>query len=123
MPMPSLPSPTSALALRLRLTLIPVRAASRFATMKPTLCRLRAYSAPGLPSPTIIHIRHSHDRKTRAYPVPGTPLSQVRTSGSGLGWRRFLGGGLGCALGLLLALSGRGLSGLALKLLGGRRHR
>ena len=35
--------------------------ASRSATMKPTLCRLPAYSGPGLPSPTTSQGADSHD--------------------------------------------------------------
>jgi len=34
----------------------PALVASRSATAKPTLCRLREYSGPGLPSPATIHL-------------------------------------------------------------------
>src|SRR3954451_12414273 len=51
----SLPSAISACARFARPNLAPIRDASRSATMKPTLCRLPAYSLPGLPRPTTSH--------------------------------------------------------------------
>src|SRR5690606_1568542 len=54
-PMPSRPSATSATARRCRLNLALIRSASRLTTMKPALCRVPAYSLPGLPKPTTSH--------------------------------------------------------------------
>ena len=48
----SRPSSTSAFALCLENRPPPARAASSSTTRKPTLCRVSAYSGPGLPSPT-----------------------------------------------------------------------
>src|SRR5260370_1179818 len=61
---------------RSRLKRAPTRSASRSATMNPALCRLAAYSGPGLPSPAI----SQRSSAMRYFPLAaGAPLRLAHT--------------------------------------------
>src|SRR5437660_3120254 len=83
-----IPSPTRA-PCRVVLRAIPWRCERRSATMNPTLCRVPAYSGPGLPRPTTrwrTGVLGRRNIATSAFPVPGpggrpSPLSPSGGSG------------------------------------------
>src|SRR5688572_3093622 len=128
-PKPSRPSAASATTRFGRPNLPPTRDASRSATMKPTLCRLAAYSRPGLPRPTTSQGASSviaeppstwtsrprgHDpRDENRESADGTFPADRGSSGSGSG----VPAGLGRLGGGLARVSG-----VTLELLGGLRR-
>src|SRR5689334_11462973 len=95
------PSSTSAFVLCFENRPPPARAASSSTTRTPMLCRVSAYSGPGLPSPTTSAPSELGGTGPSAL-VSGGPLRRARGLGGGrlLDDSRALGVGLGLEVGL-----------------------